>query len=85
MPCVFFFIYISDVLVWSNDRVIGWITSIGLGQFTECFKQSGVHGAVIALDETFDVGSMTYFLQIPSTNTEVSPFVKFVFFLVVNC
>eukprot|EP00794_Sanderia_malayensis_P018119 gene18119-19929_t len=59
-----------DVLVWTNERVIRWVSSIGLEDFALFLRQSGIHGAVIALDETFDVGSLTYYLQIPSTNTQ---------------
>ncbi|XP_065070914.1 liprin-alpha-1-like isoform X1 [Rhopilema esculentum] len=60
----------KDVLVWSNERMIKWVCSIGLDEFAYCLQQSGIHGAVVAMDETFDVGSLTYYLQIPSTNTQ---------------
>eukprot|EP00112_Aurelia_sp_Birch-Aquarium-sp1_P024769 Seg798.2 transcript_id=Seg798.2/GoldUCD/mRNA.D3Y31 product=Liprin-alpha-1 protein_id=Seg798.2/GoldUCD/D3Y31 len=60
----------KDVLVWSNERVIKWICSIGLEEYAYCLQQSGIHGSVIALDETFDAGTLTYYLQIPSTNTQ---------------
>ena len=59
------------MLVWSNARVIKWVSSIGLDEFSECLRQSGVHGAVIALDETFDVDTFAYYLQIPNTNEKV--------------
>lgn len=60
-----------DIHVWSNERVIKWVSSIGLDEYAHCLQQSGIHGSVIAFDETFDVGSLTYYLQIPSTNTQV--------------
>ena len=52
--------------------MIKWVCSIGLDEFAYCLQQSGIHGAVVAMDETFDVGSLTYYLQIPSTNTQAS-------------
>lgn len=58
----------KDVLVWSNARVIRWAHNIGLDDYADFLRQSGVHGAVIALDETFDVETFAYYLQIPSTN-----------------
>jgi len=58
----------KDVLVWSNARVIKWVSKIGLEDYSDYLRQSGVHGAVIALDETFDVDLFAYYLQIPNTN-----------------
>lgn len=34
--------------------------------------ESGVHGALIALDESFDANAMALALQIPTQNTQVS-------------
>ena len=52
--------------------MIKWVASIGLDEYAHCLQQSGIHGSVIAFDETFDVGSLTYYLQIPSTNSQVA-------------
>ena len=68
---IFFFNLHIDVLVWSNARVIRWANSIGLEDYADFLRESGVHGALIALDETFDVEQFAYFLQIPSTNEKV--------------
>ncbi|VDK83940.1 unnamed protein product [Litomosoides sigmodontis] len=54
-----------DVLVWSNDRVARWVEEIGLGVYATQLKDSGVHGALIALDHTFDAQSLALSLQIP--------------------
>lgn len=59
------------MLVWSNARVIRWAQAIGLEDYADFLRQSGVHGALIALDETFDLEQFAYFLQIPSTNEKV--------------
>lgn len=67
----FFSSLISDVLVWSNDRVIKWVDSLGLKEFSNNLIESGVHGAFIALDDAFDYNSLALALQIPTTNTQV--------------
>lgn len=63
---------LADVLVWSNDRVIRWILSIGLKEYANNLIESGVHGALLALDETFDFGALALLLQIPTQNTQVT-------------
>uniref|UniRef100_A0A452S3P9 PTPRF interacting protein alpha 1 n=1 Tax=Ursus americanus TaxID=9643 RepID=A0A452S3P9_URSAM len=60
----------KNVLVWSNDRVIRWILSIGLKEYANNLVESGVHGALIALDETFDANALALLLQIPTQNTQ---------------
>ncbi|XP_015921371.1 liprin-alpha-2 isoform X2 [Parasteatoda tepidariorum] len=62
---------IKDVLVWSNDRVIKWLDSIGLRDYSAYLMDSGVHGSVIALDESFDHAALGLALQIPTQNTQV--------------
>nr|XP_031829626.1 liprin-alpha-1 [Nomia melanderi] len=59
-----------DVLVWSNDRVIRWVQSIGLKEYGNNLLESGVHGALIALDDSFDANSLALALQIPTQNTQ---------------
>ncbi|XP_051823528.1 liprin-alpha-1 isoform X10 [Antechinus flavipes] len=61
---------IKEVLVWSNDRVIRWILSIGLKEYANNLVESGVHGALVALDETFDFNALALLLQIPTQNTQ---------------
>ncbi|XP_053576554.1 liprin-alpha-1 isoform X2 [Bombina bombina] len=59
-----------DVLVWSNDRLIHWVLSIGLKEYANNLLESGVHGALVALDETFDHNTLALLLQIPTQNTQ---------------
>ncbi|KAM9467499.1 liprin-alpha-2 isoform 2-T2 [Clarias gariepinus] len=59
-----------DVLVWSNERVIRWVQSIGLRDYANILLESGVHGALIALDNNFDYSSLALLLQIPNQNTQ---------------
>ncbi|XP_051162229.1 liprin-alpha-1 isoform X3 [Leptopilina boulardi] len=61
-----------DVIVWSNDRVIRWVQSIGLKEYGNNLLESGVHGALVALDESFDANSFALTLQIPTQNTQNS-------------
>ncbi|XP_025028853.1 liprin-alpha-1 isoform X4 [Python bivittatus] len=61
---------IKDVLVWSNDRMIHWVVSIGLKEYANNLIESGVHGALLALDETFDHNALALSLQIPTQNTQ---------------
>ncbi|XP_036007246.1 liprin-alpha-4 isoform X3 [Fundulus heteroclitus] len=60
----------KDVLVWTNEQVIHWVQSIGLREYSGNLLESGVHGALIALDETFDYSSLALILQIPMQNTQ---------------
>ncbi|XP_064029498.1 liprin-alpha-4 isoform X1 [Pogoniulus pusillus] len=61
---------IKDVLVWTNDQVMHWIQSIGLRDYANNLAESGVHGALLALDENFDHNSLALVLQIPTQNTQ---------------
>ncbi|XP_022339589.1 liprin-alpha-1-like isoform X9 [Crassostrea virginica] len=61
---------IKDVLVWSNERLIKWVQSIGLREYANNLIESGVHGALIALDESFDANSMALALQIPNQSPQ---------------
>uniref|UniRef100_A0A8D3DY17 PTPRF interacting protein alpha 1 n=1 Tax=Scophthalmus maximus TaxID=52904 RepID=A0A8D3DY17_SCOMX len=60
----------KDVLVWSNERVVVWIQAIGLKEYSGNLYESGVHGALLALDETFDHNTLALLLQIPTQNTQ---------------
>ncbi|KAB0401100.1 hypothetical protein E2I00_019567, partial [Balaenoptera physalus] len=54
----------------SNDRVIRWSLSIGLKEYADNLVESGVHGALLALDEAFDFNALALLLQIPTQNTQ---------------
>ncbi|CAH2046740.1 unnamed protein product, partial [Iphiclides podalirius] len=59
-----------DVLVWTNERLQRWLVAINLKEFASNLSESGVHGALIALDDSFDANSMALALQIPTQNTQ---------------
>ncbi|XP_054546698.1 liprin-alpha-4 isoform X1 [Talpa occidentalis] len=61
---------IKDVLVWTNDQVVNWVQSIGLRDYAGNLHESGVHGALLALDENFDHNTLALVLQIPTQNTQ---------------
>ncbi|XP_077169812.1 liprin-alpha-3 isoform X5 [Paroedura picta] len=61
---------IKDVMVWSNERVMCWVQMIGLKEFANNLVESGVHGALLALDDTFDCNDLALLLQIPTQNTQ---------------
>ncbi|XP_077581928.1 liprin-alpha-4 isoform X4 [Stigmatopora nigra] len=60
----------KDVLVWTNEQVIHWVQSIGLREYSGNLLESGIHGALVSLDETFDYSSVALILQIPMQNTQ---------------
>uniref|UniRef100_A0A671X960 Kazrin, periplakin interacting protein a n=1 Tax=Sparus aurata TaxID=8175 RepID=A0A671X960_SPAAU len=55
-----------DPLVWTSHRVIKWIKDIDLKEFAENLLNSGVHGAVMVLDPSFNTDSMATALGIQS-------------------
>lgn len=51
--------------------MIKWVQLIGLKDYAHNLQESGVHGALAALDETFDHNTLALLLQIPTQNTQV--------------
>lgn len=51
--------------------MISWVQAIGLKEYSGNLYESGVHGALLALDETFDHNALALLLQIPTQNTQV--------------
>ncbi|XP_059352042.1 liprin-alpha-2-like isoform X2 [Daphnia carinata] len=74
-----------DVLVWTNERVIRWVASIGLKEFANHLLESGVHGALLALDESFDSNAMGLALQIPTQNIQARQVVEREFSALLAC
>ncbi|XP_056308472.1 liprin-alpha-1 isoform X5 [Danio aesculapii] len=60
----------NDVLVWTNERVVSWVQAIGLKDYAANLLESGVHGALIALDDAFDHNALALLLQIPTQCTQ---------------
>uniref|UniRef100_A0A671T1T7 Liprin-alpha-1-like n=1 Tax=Sinocyclocheilus anshuiensis TaxID=1608454 RepID=A0A671T1T7_9TELE len=62
---------VRDVLVWTNERVLSWVQAIGLKEYAGNLLESGVHGSLLALDESFDHNALALLLQIPTQCTQV--------------
>ncbi|CAL8069905.1 unnamed protein product [Calicophoron daubneyi] len=58
----------TDLLVWSNERLINWLKQIGLQEYAHNLVDSGVHGALVVLDPDFNVASLAMSLQIPESD-----------------
>ncbi|XP_053280173.1 kazrin, partial [Pleuronectes platessa] len=56
-----------DPLVWTSHRVIKWIRDIDMKEFAESLLNSGVHGAVMVLDPTFNTDAMATALGIANS------------------
>ncbi|CAF2488093.1 unnamed protein product [Rotaria sp. Silwood2] len=60
----------QDVLMWTNERIIQWLTTVnGLKEYANNLTETGIHGGLVALDETFDHNTLALALQIPSQQT----------------
>nr|XP_054602339.1 kazrin-A isoform X7 [Nothobranchius furzeri] len=57
----------EDPLVWTSHRVIKWIRDVDLKEFADNLLHSGIHGAVIVLDPTFNTDAMATALGIPGS------------------
>uniref|UniRef100_A0A3P8RWU5 Kazrin, periplakin interacting protein b n=1 Tax=Amphiprion percula TaxID=161767 RepID=A0A3P8RWU5_AMPPE len=55
-----------DPIVWTCHRLMKWIRDIDLKEFAENLQGKGIHGAVIAMDQSFDTDAMAKALGIPS-------------------
>jgi hypothetical protein len=68
----------QDVILWTNERIIHWLTTInGLKEYANNLTETGIHGGLIALDETFDYNALALALQIPSQQTMVKERINF--------
>ncbi|TPP56553.1 Liprin-alpha [Fasciola gigantica] len=66
----------TDLLVWTNDRVIRWVKQIGLDEFAENLVDSGVHGGWMALDPDFNIETLATIMQIPSANHQARQLIE---------
>jgi hypothetical protein len=58
-----------DIMIWSNERLIKWVQSIGLKEYANNLEQSGVHGGVLVFDENYDWLALALALEIPIHDT----------------
>ncbi|XP_071805431.1 kazrin-like [Asterias amurensis] len=58
-----------DLVVWTSQRLIRWARSIDLKEYADNLLDSGVHGALMVLEPSFDSDAMANALGIPSSKT----------------
>ncbi|KAF7233580.1 hypothetical protein EG68_09190 [Paragonimus skrjabini miyazakii] len=56
----------TNLLIWTNERVAAWLKSLGLQDFTRGIDGTGLHGAYMVLDPTFDVVRLMKHLHLPA-------------------
>ena len=54
---------------------MNWVNSIGMNEYAINLVNSGVHGGLIALDNTFDYERLAMALQMPTSDTTVREFI----------
>ncbi|TSZ97546.1 Liprin-beta-2 [Bagarius yarrelli] len=59
----------SEVVQWSNHRVMEWLRSVDLAEFAPNLRGSGVHGGLIILEPRFTSETLAMLLNIPPQKT----------------
>ncbi|KAK2838425.1 hypothetical protein Q7C36_013239 [Tachysurus vachellii] len=59
----------SDVVQWSNHRVMEWLRSVDLAEYAPNLRGSGVHGGLIILEPRFNSDTLAMLLNIPPQKT----------------
>ncbi|XP_075879665.1 liprin-beta-2 isoform X5 [Nelusetta ayraudi] len=59
----------SEVVQWSNHRVMEWLRAVDLAEFAPNLRGSGVHGGLIILEPRFTSETLALLLNIPPQKT----------------
>lgn len=59
----------SEVVQWSNHRVMEWLRSVDLAEYAPNLRGSGVHGGLIILEPRFTGDTLAMLLNIPPQKT----------------
>ncbi|KAG1946503.1 liprin-beta-2 isoform X2 [Pimephales promelas] len=59
----------SEVVQWSNHRVMEWLRSVDLAEYAPNLRGSGVHGGLIILEPRFYSETLAMLLNIPPQKT----------------
>ncbi|XP_053246678.1 liprin-beta-2 isoform X8 [Podarcis raffonei] len=59
----------SEVVQWSNHRVMEWLRSVDLAEYAPNLRGSGVHGGLIILEPRFNGDALAMLLNIPPQKT----------------
>jgi len=55
----------TDIVAWSNHRVMEWLRQVDLAEYAPNLRGSGVHGALIVLEPKFNADLLASLLSIP--------------------
>nr|XP_057944605.1 liprin-beta-2 isoform X2 [Doryrhamphus excisus] len=59
----------SEVVQWSNHRVMEWLRAVDLAEYAPNLRGSGVHGGLIILEPRFSPETLALLLNIPPQKT----------------
>ncbi|XP_041794149.1 liprin-beta-2b isoform X1 [Chelmon rostratus] len=59
----------SEVVQWSNHRVMEWLRSVDLAEYAPNLRGSGVHGGLVMLEPRFNSDTLAMLLNIPPQKT----------------
>lgn len=59
----------SEVVQWSNHRVMEWLRAVDLAEYAPNLRGSGVHGGLIILEPRFTAETLALLLNIPPQKT----------------
>ncbi|GAU98047.1 hypothetical protein RvY_09247-4 [Ramazzottius varieornatus] len=59
----------EDVLYWSHHRIVEWLKFLDLAEYIPCLRGTGVHGALIVLEDSFNADVLAELLSIPPSKS----------------
>lgn len=59
----------SEVMLWTNHRVMEWLRSIDLSEYAPNLRGSGVHGGLMVFEARFNSTVLADILSIPPSKT----------------
>jgi len=59
----------NHVMLWTNGRVMDWLRSVDLAEYTPNLRGSGVHGALMILEPRFNAETLANLLAIPQSKS----------------
>lgn len=59
----------SEVMLWTNHRVMEWLRSIDLSEYAPNLRGSGVHGGLMVFENRFNSTLLADILSIPTSKT----------------
>jgi hypothetical protein len=59
----------SDVVFWTNHRVMEWLRHVDLSEYAPNLRGSGVHGALLVMEKRFTAELLASLLSIPGSKS----------------